>query len=139
MRVAQDLPKTCCVNICTFIKKSFCLVMFHRPLIDVTDFPHSALLHGHQRRPHTYSRQTSATPHRGLLFGPLAEYNALSCEPNSWVEVRSEQTPIHYSSNEHGFYTRSGHDDSRSVANPLAKRRRLWQASGNRCVVVSPF
>ena len=105
----------------------------------------------------------SATPHGGLLFGPLAKYNALTgYEPNSWVEVSSEHTPIHYPFNEHAFFSKSDHsatvaasekhdgfqqqaaeqasgnrcDDSQSVAHSLLSAD-MCGASGNRCVVMS--
>ena len=56
--------------------------MFRRPLIDVPDFSSlcstpsppqstSSLLTG-------ITQTTSATPRGGLLFGPLADYNALT-------------------------------------------------------------
>ena len=63
-------------------QKSSCLVMFHRPLIDLLDFSSfcsappppettSPLLTG-------IRQTTSATPRGGLLCGPLAEHNALT-------------------------------------------------------------
>ena len=121
--------------------------MFHRPLIDVPDFssfcstppppPISNSLMGTQQAP-------SVTPHGGLLFGPLAEYNALtSYEPNSWVEVSNEQTLIHYSSEEHGFYTKSDHTATVAASENLhgfqqqaaasSSQHCVDQASGNRC------
>ena len=128
--------------------------MFYRPLIDVPDYSSfcstllpqintSHSLKGTEQAP-------SATPHGGLLFGPLAEYNALTCyEPNSWVEVSSEHTPIHYPSNEHGFYTKSDHsatvaasenfDGFQQQAAASSSQHCVDQASGNRCVEMSEF
>ena len=116
MRVAQGfrLAEDVLCEPLYMTQESFCLVMFHRALIDVPDFfsfcctpppPQSTspLLTG-------IKQTTSATPRGGLLFGPLAEYNTLtSYEPNTWIEVSSENTPIHRHSNEHGFYTKSDH------------------------------
>ena len=122
VRVAQDLPRTCCVNICTFFKSHFVSSCFNVLWSMSLTLPRSALPHRLHRQPHTCWREPgkpkSATPRRGLLFGPLAEYNALlGYEPNSWVEVSSEHTPIYYPSDEHGFYT-GPYRHSRSLREP---------------------
>ena len=118
------------------LQKSFCLVMFHRPVIDVPDFSSfcstpppppttSHLLIGTLQAP-------SATPHKRLLFGPLTEYNALTdYEPNSWVEVSSEHTPTHYPSNEHDFYTKSNHTATVAASENLDGFQQLAAASSS--------
>ena len=112
-------------------------------------FPHSAPLHRHHLFNLTLAdgnpgKAPTATPHGGLLFGPLAEYNALtSYEPNSWVEVSSGHTPKHYPSNEHGFHTKSDHtatvaasenfDGFQKPAVASSSQHCVELASGNRC------
>ena len=129
-------------------QKSFCLVMFHRPLIDVPDFSSFCCT---PPRPKTATHSltgtrqtTSATPREESLFGHLAEYNALTgYEPNSWIEVCSGHTPIHYTSNEHGFYIKSDHtatvvasynfDVVQQQTATSSSQHCGEQASGNRC------
>ena len=79
--------------------KSFCLVMFHRPLIDVPDFsPFCSTPPPPKTTSHSLmgTRQTtSATPRGGLLFGPLAEYTAsqvMSPTPGSKSAVSTLRT-----------------------------------------------
>ena len=148
VRVAQDLPRTSCVTICTFFKSHFVSSCSNVFLIDV---PESSSFCSTPPPPQTTShlltgtRQTmSATPRGGLRFGVLAEYNALTgYEPNSLVEVSSEHTPIYYPCNEHGFYTKSDHtatvaasenlDGFQQQAAASSSQHCVEQASGNRC------
>ena len=86
-RLAEDvLCKHLHIN-----QKSFCLVMCHRPLIDVPDFssfcstPPPPKTTSHLL---TGTRQTtSATPRGGLLFGPLALW------PNTTLSQVMSPTP----------------------------------------------
>ena len=122
------------------LQMSFCLVMFHRPWIDVPDFSSfcstpppppttSHSLMGTQQAP-------SATPRGGLLTGPLAKHNALAgCEPNSWVEDSSEHAPIHYPSSEHGLYAKSEHTATAAASENLGGfQQQAAASSSQRCV-----
>ena len=75
VRVAQDLPRMCCANICTLSK----VILSRHVSSDFSSFcstPPPPKTTSHSR---TGIRQTtSTTPRGGLLFDPMAEYNALT-------------------------------------------------------------